>query len=121
MKSIAQKRLLVSLMVLSTGTLPVCFPGLACLSGSEQSCLQAAWTGTATSIGAGLLTEAIPQNVPGDGGFLDALWNGGVEWSIGLLQQSIDTCLCRGNNCIPVDPFPFPTSEIPPCPGGSCN
>jgi hypothetical protein len=117
MKKNASQQMLVRLLVLTMGTLPACLPGVACLSGQEQCWIMQAWTGTATDIAAGALAEAAPQDVPGDGGILDALWNGGVEWSLGLAAQLVNNCACRNGDCGPAwDPFPFPT-ETPPCCG----
>lgn len=116
MNTSASTRILVRLFVVTMGALPACLPGVACLSGGEQCGLMQAWTGTVTGLLAGALAEAAPRDVPGDGGILDDIWNGGVDWTIGLIQQTAGTCICRAGDCAPpLDPFPFPDTQTVGC------
>jgi hypothetical protein len=114
MKSAASKRILFKMVAVMVGSLPVCLPAPACLSGREQACLEYSWFQTGTGWLAAGLEDIIPQNIT-DNAFLNLLWNGGVEYSVDLAQQTInnkagvqiDTC------CVPDDPFPFPVSQVP--------
>ncbi len=108
MKSIASQRNLVWLMIVTTGMLPACLP-IACLSGAEQENLQNAWVQTFTGLVSQQAAAAAPRDVPGDGGILDALWNGGVDWSIGLATQAVNAWFARQIDWeTPDDPFDFP-------------
>lgn len=118
MKSIAGQRRLVWLMVAMTGSLPVCLPQVACLSGAEQECLQATAFGTASGIAEQALADGAPRDITGNE-IIDAFWNGGVDWSLSLIRQTVDSWYCCSSvqPCTPDDPFPFPVTTTPGC----CN
>lgn len=105
MKSIALKRSLVWLMVLTTGSLPIFFP-MACLSGAEQETIQNAILQTGTDYAATAAAGAIPQNVAGDGGVLDAMWNGGTAAAVDLVEQTANNWIAlQVDRATPDDPF----------------
>jgi hypothetical protein len=104
MKSNAFKRIMLCLIVMSSGITP----GIACLSGAQQTAIADAFAGTATTIFVDNVEAIIPTANTGNK-TADALWNGGSAWLLGLLQTTINTIVARQHNfAIPDDPFPGP-------------
>ncbi|MBN1341472.1 MAG: hypothetical protein JXQ73_02270 [Phycisphaerae bacterium] len=115
MKSIVHQRVVVWMMVAGMGTLPACLPNVACMSGAEQTCLDGTWFNMFSAWATEGLSDVAPRNITGNAA-LDALWNGGVDYALGLGNQAVDICHCRNTqNCIPDDPFPFPATSTPDC------
>ncbi len=106
------RRVVLSLILITSNAFPVV--GIACLSGAEQRQLMNSFYQTGTQIGRDIVDSVIPAANTGQP-LLDAILNGGANWTLDLIQQTVNAqlsdCACT---CIPTDPFPAP--EVPsPC------
>ncbi len=106
MRSIAYRRILAGLVVLTTGSLPVV--PLACLSGSEQEALAGAAFATVATPVQAAIQGAAPVIATGND-LADALLNGGIAQALGLVNDAATAWVGRQiDQAVPDDPFPFP-------------
>lgn len=94
-----RKRIIVSLMVLSTGCLPVVGTGaFGCPSGAQQEAmLNSAWT-TYGDLAVGNMLQSVSAS--------NSVWN---QFALGLAQLGANLWVQRQINfAVPNDPFPGP-------------